>query len=608
MAIYSYIYIYALLLLFQIPLYYFLFITLNSSLITALYFCVLSGEFFIFSGLFLLFTNKIEKKFRLISAVVLFLLLFFYHAIVGSQTYSLYLINTYIPAAGILNKESIQLFITPKTLTIIAALTCISILLTYNILKISKKQTTFQRKNLFIPLIFITCGIAILILFGGRSKFSPIRQINGPVVELFEQNRLSKKLSGLLEKNIIMPDLAEKSWIKNTVYTSDKQFLSNADKPNIIILIPDGIPARLINGYQKLWGNGENPLSDLTPAIDKMMEKSLVIDNYYNHTAATYPGLAGMFTSTFPFRGILPQEIKKILSGVRPKPNFSSIFDILKLNGYKSYAVLSDGEAVYTPQLHTDIINVDKAYYPDNIKEINSNAPAHQFLVENEIFDSLKTILAKNVDTPVAITTYFVTTHLNMDSLQVGGIAYKDKKNIFLNTLHNFDHELGKFMDWLETSPFAKNTLVILTTDHTHYPDKEMTDLLGQYPSLAQNFQQYFTDIIPFVIYNTHNLPAYYNADSKTSLYFASTLLHILGHKNYRNAFLAGSIFDEETPNEKPYFYVDAFNHVLCIEDNFIYDTTPCSQKYENFNQKLNEIKVYQQLEAKGLLFDNELQ
>lgn len=109
-----------------------------------------------------------------------------------------------------------------------------------------------------------------------------------------------------------MPNLAEKSWINETVYTSSKEFISNSEHPNIIILIPDGVPARLINGYQQIWGNFENPLSDLTPALDKMMKNSFVIDNYYNHTAATFPGLAGMFTSTFPFRGILPQEIKKL--------------------------------------------------------------------------------------------------------------------------------------------------------------------------------------------------------------------------------------------------------------------------------------------------------
>lgn len=599
------LYILILLLIFQAPLYYFLIITLPTSVSAVLYSIVLSGEFFIFLGIFLLFTNKIYKKLQFVSTIFLFLLIFFYHSIVVSQTYSLYLINSYIPAAGFLNKESINLFITPKTLILITLLTIVSVLLTHIIIKISKKQKQFHKKNLIIPLIFIAAGIEILILFGDRTNFSKLRQINGPVVEFFEQNRLSKKLSSRLEKDIIMPKVTEKSWIKDTVYTSDKEFINNSEQPNIIILIPDGVPARLINGYQKLWGNSENPLNDLTPAIDMMMKNSFVIDNYYNHTAATFPGLAGMFTSTFPFRGILPQEIKKILSNIRPAPNFSSIFDILKLSNYADYFILSDSEAIYTPQLMRDVLKINTVYSPDNIKEINSNAPAFQYLNENEIFETIKNILLKNMNKPIMLGAYFTGTHLNVSPLDFNGIAYKENANIFLSALHNFDYELGKFMDWLKTSAFANNTLVILTSDHTHYPDKEMQELLKKHPSLAKNFQPYFTDIIPFVIYNTHNLPDYHDAKSKTSLYFAPTLLHILGHKNYRNAFLAGSIFDEEKPAEKPYFYIDAFNTILCIKDNHIYDTKTCEQ-YENFNQKLNQIKVCQQLEAKGLLFDNQ--
>ena len=293
------------------------------------------------------------------------------------------------------------------------------------------------------------------------------------------------------------------------------------------------------------------------------------------------------------------------MSGVRPEPNFSSLFDILKLSAYADYFILSDSEAVYTPQLMKDVLKINTVYSPENIKEVNSNAPAFQYLNENEIFEAMKNILLKNQNTPVVLGAYFTGTHLNVSPLDFNGIAYKDNANIFLSALHNFDCELGKFMNWLETSAFAKNTLVILTSDHTHYPDKEMLELLKKYPSLAKNFQPYFTDIIPFIIYNTHTLPQYYDAKSKTSLYFTPTLLHILGHKNYRNAFLAGSIFDEEKPDDIPYFYIDAFNTLLCIKDNHIYETQICEQ-YENFIQKLNQIKVSQQLEAKGILFDNQ--
>lgn len=602
-----YIYILILLLLFQCPLYYFRIVSNNSALINILYSCVILGEFFIFSGLFLLFTLKTPQKIKFILSCILFLLLFFYNSIIISQTYTLYLLGSYIPAVAFINIESIRLFITPLTISLIILFTFFALAQTCIIIKIRNNQQQVSRKKLIVSFVLTTIGIILLLLFGGTGKYSNTRQINGPVVDFFEQNRLSKKLSVFLETNIILPDFEEKSWIKDTVYTSDQKFLNNSEHPNIIILVPDGIPARLINGYQKLWGNTNNPLNDLTPHIDDMMTNSFVIDNYYNHTAATYPGLTGTFTSSFPHRGMHPSEIKKIISGERPAPHFSSVFEILKLNGYKSCAISSDGEEVYTPQLFEHIIKVDKTYYPANIHELISRSPSFNYLTDKEIFDSIKNILTQKEEQPVVICTYFVTTHLNINPLNYNGIGYQDNKNIFLNALHNFDNELGKFMDWLKTSPFARNTLVILTTDHTHFPDKEYMNLMEKNPSLAQDFQQHFTDKIPFIIYNTYNLPHYFDAKSKTSLYFASTFLHLLGHKNYRNSFLEGSIFDEELPVDETFVYIDTVHNIYCITNNQIYTLNIC-QKNEKFNQKIEKIKTYKKLESMGLLFDNQYQ
>lgn len=600
------IYIYILLsLAFQIPLYTLLFINTSSPVLTALYFGVAAGEFLIFLGLTTLLANKIHKKIKPFFALFIFLFILLYNAVITTQIISLYLITIYLPAVAIENKESIIYFINVKTISLIILLTVISIIQTILLLKISNKQEKFQYKKILASMCALITGVIFLFSFGGKSKYSQGMSINSPIVEFCRQLEISVSDISLFLKDIELSDTNGKSWIKDTVYTSDRQFLTNTEKPNIIFLIPDGIPARLINGYQKLWGLTDNPLDDLTPNIDKMMKSSFVIDNYYNHTAATYPGLTGTFTSSYPFRSLLPVEIKRIFSKQRPSPNFSSIFDILKLNGYKSYAVTANGEEVYIPQLHKDIIKIDTVYYPKNIKEVNPHAPAYKYLTEREIFDSVKTILEKNKQ-PVAVSTYFLGTHLNFNPLDYNGIGYKDNKNIFLNALHNFDHELGLFMDWLQKSPFANNTLVILTTDHTHFPDKEYQDVMKKYPRLAEKFKPFFTDKIPLIIYNTHNLPHYYNAEDKTSLYFAATIMHILGHKNYRNAFLEGSVFDEKLPADEPYVYYDPANrHLLCIMENTIHTENIC-QQHEKFNQKLNTITIQQKLELKGLLFDNQ--
>lgn len=592
----------------QCPLYYFRIASLDSPVIAALYACAISGELFISLGIFFLFTLKTPQKIKFILSILLFLLLLFYNSIIISQTYALHLLSSYIPDIAFLNKESYRIFITPITISLIAFLTVISITQTYAAFKISKKQKQFQRKRFLQSLLLITLGAVLLITCSGKSNYSDNIKIKGPVGDFYKEYRNTiHHPSYFFVERVILPNLEDKSWIKKAVYTSDKEFINNAEQPNIIILFPDGIPARLINGYQKLWRNTDNPLNDLTPNIDKLMNNSFVIDNYYNHTSATYPGLSGTLTSSFPFRGMNPEEIKKILSGERPALHFSSLFDILKLNGYKSYSISGNGKDVFIPQLFENIIKVDTAYSPENIKEITPEAPAFSFLTEKEIFDSVKNLLMQNPMQPAAITAYFVNTHLNFNPLKFNGIAYRDNSDLFLSALHNFDNELGKFMDWFKTSPFAQNTILVLTTDHTHYPDKQYMKLMEKNPSLSQDFQPYFTDKIPFIIYNKHNLPAYYNAEGKTSLYFAPTLLHILGHKNYRNAFLEGSIFDETLPEHEPFVYINAVSNIFCIMDNHIYEANICRQ-HDRFNQKIEKIKIQQKLEIKGLLFDNQYQ
>jgi hypothetical protein len=70
--------------------------------------------------------------------------------------------------------------------------------------------------------------------------------------------------------------------------------LKENKKPNIIIIFTEGFSAEVLDVYNNLDLN-------LTPNLNKLYERSLVFNNYYNHTAATYRGLRGQMISGYQF-------------------------------------------------------------------------------------------------------------------------------------------------------------------------------------------------------------------------------------------------------------------------------------------------------------------
>ena len=86
--------------------------------------------------------------------------------------------------------------------------------------------------------------------------------------------------------------------IKDSIYHGETPFLkhdtsSNTQLPNIIIFFVEGFSARTSDVYSTVY-------KDITPNLVDFAKHSLVIDNYYNHTAATYRGLHGQLCSIYP--------------------------------------------------------------------------------------------------------------------------------------------------------------------------------------------------------------------------------------------------------------------------------------------------------------------
>ncbi len=338
------------------------------------------------------------------------------------------------------------------------------------------------------------------------------------------------------------------------------------------------------------------------------------MDNYYNHTFATYPGIYGTLTSLYPYKGMPWVYIKEIKENKAIKPEVSSLYGILKENGYQNYFIDSDDESFLISHMIKNMIGGVESVYDNTNKTLLSsynskfNERTH-YLFDEDIFDAIKILLQKD-NHPKSISAYFLGTHYNVDSRsQRNPVIYGNGGDIFLNALHHFDHQFGQFMEWFKQSQYYENTLIILTTDNAPVHSKEYMNLLNQNPEIVRkDFVPTFYDKTPFLIYSKAiPLPKYVNAHYTTSLNFTPTLLHILGYKNHDNVFLGDTLLNP-LPNdiqilmtgESFSFYIlDKKIHPIKQYDN----KERLSPEKIKLQQKINQIRLQQKLFYENKLF-----
>ncbi|MBR1544483.1 MAG: sulfatase-like hydrolase/transferase, partial [Alphaproteobacteria bacterium] len=339
---------------------------------------------------------------------------------------------------------------------------------------------------------------------------------------------------------------------------NDKSFKNN----NIILLFTEGTSLRVIS-------------KDLTPNAYTLMNKSIVFDNYYNHTAATFRGIRGQLTSGiqrlggyYPSNngfGQVSQEKLKLMLKNKPE----SLSTILKDNGYYTVFVSPHSDEHFNNYIQ-EIGGFDKISYTGKGDNPNTGNLTDKELYE-KIFEEYE--LASKQDKPFFIATYVLGTHEGMDSPDV---KYKDGKNPYLNKFHNQDVWFGKFFEKYNKTSTAKNTMLIYTTDHCTHSSTGYNSTFN-YPDID------WIDTIPFFVYKQNLKHKVYDADGLTSINLAPTVLDMLGIHKVRNHFLGHSLF--ETGRHNPIEY-QRFLGESCSDTktkkglDFRKDCTPAEEYY----------------------------
>ncbi len=339
---------------------------------------------------------------------------------------------------------------------------------------------------------------------------------------------------------------------KDWIYEGDPPFerVPGAPRlPNIIVFFTEGLSARLTGPY-------DSPFPGITPNLDRFAAdpRTMVVTNYYNHTFATYRGLHGQLCSLFPkdegsdawLEG--PEN-----GGVR---SYFSLADYLRELGYETSFLDTHrrGAARVDKMLRRigfeNVLTAEdlSAQYLGGVEPLRSDA-----LSDHQLLDALVGFLEKRQERsggsrPFFVGLYNVETHAFQDSA-ADGPKYGDGGNYSLNTVHNFDHAFGRFLDFFLSSPLAKDTVVVFTADHCHYTERTYTEVMRpNFPGLSR----IPVDTIPLIIYSPlHRLPDTFDADFQTSLDFTPSLIHLLGLPQRPNPFLGRSIFSSHAGDDR---------------------------------------------------------
>ena len=350
----------------------------------------------------------------------------------------------------------------------------------------------------------LICELLLVVKTGAES--SPV--LSYPVLagNLIEQNHLKGSLKDR--------EVDAKRFYRPEVAGGREKPEAFREDPNLIIIFAEGLSENIVTDER-----------DIMPNVRRYEETSLSFDNYYNHTSPTLRGLAGQLYSGY-------QHENHDVNGT------VSVMDLLEERGYRTAFINTEPNnrefVSYVDHLGFDEIFGDK----DEVHHGYKIAADDNYYSDGEAFDLLYDTVAAFAggEDPYFVSMYTFGTHATLDSTEE---MFGDGSDPELNKFFNLDCQFGLFMDRLTENGLDDNTMVVFTTDHATYGDRDFTNAFPSYKR-----KQYFLDEIPFFIYYKGVEAEPVDAGGRNTLCMAPTVLDLLDVSG-ENYFLGTSLFLE---------------------------------------------------------------
>jgi lipoteichoic acid synthase len=238
------------------------------------------------------------------------------------QLGSIMLSGSYLTVLALENLSEIAFAITPKTLALGLGMACLLAIPAFAAVADLCRGVPKRGGAAMVFAAAVLMGALYdarkdIVTFSIDTQFSPTLNLkstlSGFIVDQndldLERERVARFAGAVSNGNITMPytfDVkAEFPFQRRGIASNPLPFTVGGltGKPlNVIILFFEGVSARVMGHYG-------GPYANLTPVLDRFSERTITVDNYYNHTAATFRGIrGGAFVSFSLFRRVRQRE------------------------------------------------------------------------------------------------------------------------------------------------------------------------------------------------------------------------------------------------------------------------------------------------------------
>lgn len=496
---------------------------------------------------------KSKRISYIINSILTFIILIQHCIMFFGGTYLTYIMLTNVEAFGTISGKM------DKIIPIVLS----GILISFMPIRYKDKaiKLDFVNKRFIALGLVIVLGIDIASCYHFSIGYSPIASMGYIAKTSLEERTIRKKL----EDNKIYNKKNKNN--KKLLNEYDRKFYSKNIKgyrakdsvltqnPNIILLFTEGLSQNIIDDPRNIM-----------PNIRKFQQKTLNVQNYYNHTAATYRGITGQLYSGYQFYNTDSNRLPSLQSilkkrgytslFINPEPTVDNFVNQLKSFGFDNF-------------ISTDVKNNDIFYHKDSE-------------MYNKMFAECKELNKRKK--PFFASMYTFQTHCGVD-VSNGDKMWGDGTVSELNKFHNLDYQFGKFMKKFKKSKMSDNTIVIFTTDHCTYADDEYTAAFGANYYREANF----CDKMPLSIWYKGIKAETIDAGGRNSLDLAPTICDLLDISD-ENYFLGQSLFGRiEDANVYETIYADPQEGDYKITKNNSIQTDLTSTEYDEIDKLIKE-------------------
>ena len=263
-------------------------------------------------------------------------------------------------------------------------------------------------------------------------------------------NALTKK-SGAKEHVHVVPDAVANKVFDSLKASQDSTLiLLNTNKPNVVVLILESFSSDAIEFF------GGKP--GITPCLNKLAEEGVSFTNFY---AASYRSNVGLIAilAGYPAQHheailLFPNKVQKLTSLAKSfcNDNYSTAFyyggdsDFANMNSFIKSGGYNKLEDLF--------------FFPKTLP--HNSWGVHDHVMFDHLINEMD-----NEKGSFYKVLYTLSSH---EPFEVPGepiIKGSDEDSQFLNTVAYSDKSLGHFFDVAKTKPWWKNTLFIITADHS---------------------------------------------------------------------------------------------------------------------------------------------